>query len=86
VTRDVPARVPSSAPTASLETVAAWKAIQKRMAPPTCRGHGLPCKVRTVKEGPNKGRGFFCCPKPKGMKGDKNADCGFFQWEKVYRK
>ena len=85
-TRDVPARVPSSAPTASLETVAAWKAIQKRMAPPRCRGHGLPCKVRTVKEGPNKGRGFFCCPKPKGMKGDKNADCGFFQWEKVYRK
>ena len=89
-TRDVPAQVPAqeltSAPTASIETVAAWKAIQKRMAPPKCRGHGLPCKVRTVKEGTNKGRGFFCCPKPKGMKGDKNADCGFFQWEKVYRK
>nr|XP_973578.2 PREDICTED: DNA topoisomerase 3-alpha [Tribolium castaneum] len=35
----------------------------------------LPASRRTVsKEGPNKGRPFYCCPKPMGQ------GCGFFQW------
>ncbi|KAJ3645178.1 hypothetical protein Zmor_022858 [Zophobas morio] len=34
-----------------------------------------PAVRRTVsKEGPNKGRTFYCCPKPMGQ------GCGFFQW------
>ncbi|XP_063361845.1 DNA topoisomerase 3-alpha [Cydia amplana] len=36
---------------------------------------GLPCKRITVhKEGPNKGRPFYACPK------DFNSRCNFFQW------
>ncbi|CAK1596337.1 unnamed protein product [Parnassius mnemosyne] len=36
---------------------------------------GLPCKKITVhKEGPNKGRPFYGCPK------DFNSRCNFFQW------
>eukprot|EP01041_Mallomonas_annulata_P002383 gene2383-4627_t len=45
-------------------------------------GPGPPCKcdepsVRRVvaKEGPNKGKGFFACGKPR------DEQCGFFEWE-----
>ena len=37
---------------------------------------GQPSAKRTVqKEGNNKGRQFYCCPKPR------DEQCGFFQWE-----
>ena len=37
---------------------------------------GQPSAKRTVqKEGSNKGRQFYCCPKPR------DEQCGFFQWE-----
>ena len=36
---------------------------------------GTPAASRTVrKDGPNKGRDFFCCPKPQG------EQCGFFKF------
>ncbi|XP_014670296.1 PREDICTED: DNA topoisomerase 3-alpha-like [Priapulus caudatus] len=36
---------------------------------------GAPAPVRTVqKEGPNRGRQFYCCSKPR------ESQCGFFQW------
>ena len=63
------------------DAVSEWQRIQQRMAPPRCRGHGEVCKVREVKkEGPNRGRVFFCCPRPAGQRGNKEADCGHFEW------
>ncbi|KAF0699846.1 Aste57867_9622 [Aphanomyces stellatus] len=42
---------------------------------PLCPGHQLPCVSRTTrKEGPNKGRFFFVCPRPQG------EQCDFFEW------
>lgn len=42
---------------------------------PKCPGHDVPCAQRTVrKEGPNKGRPFFVCSKPR------DSRCDFFQW------
>lgn len=61
------------------EAVQQWKRIQQGMAPPKCKGHGETCKVRKVKEGPNVGRVFFCCPRPKGKLSD-GGDCGHFKW------
>ena len=64
----------------SAEAVMQWRRIQQEhMTPPKCRGHGETCKVRKVKEGPNLGRVFFCCPRPAGKMSD-GGDCGFFQW------
>lgn len=41
----------------------------------TCCGCGEPAKILTVqKEGPNQGRQFYACAKPR------EAQCGFFQW------
>ena len=38
--------------------------------------HNEACKSRTVKkEGPNKGKIFFCCPKKQN-----DGQCKFFQW------
>uniref|UniRef100_A0A7S3LM83 C3H1-type domain-containing protein n=1 Tax=Aplanochytrium stocchinoi TaxID=215587 RepID=A0A7S3LM83_9STRA len=46
--------------------------------PPLCKGHKEPCVQRKVlKEGPNKNREYFLCPR-SGRAGRKR--CGFFQW------
>ena len=57
-----------------------WKEIQRKMAPPKCRGHGEPCKIRKVlkKDSPHVGRLFYVCGRPEGK--GKEADCGFFAW------
>ena len=71
---------PSTVPTASKETVDAWRRIQARQKPPVCRGHGEVAKVRKVmKQGANFGRVFFACPRPAGDVRN-GGDCGFFQW------
>ena len=71
---------PSAVPTASKETVDAWRRIQARQKPPVCRGHGEVAKVRKVmKQGANFGRVFFACPRPAGDVRN-GGDCGFFQW------
>lgn len=42
---------------------------------PRCEGHGLPCIERVVsRDGPNKGRVFFVCPRPQ------SEQCNFFAW------
>jgi hypothetical protein len=42
-----------------------------------CPGHDEPCVERTTrKEGPNKGRQFYACPR-----GVNDNNCGFFQWK-----
>ena len=60
----------------------AWSTTFAKMAPPKCRGHDEPCKIRTVKQkdNPNFGRVFFCCPRPAGPRTNRECDCGFFKW------
>ena len=42
---------------------------------PMCTGHGAPAERQTVKkEGPNKGRQFFACPRKRDER------CDFFAW------
>lgn len=42
---------------------------------PLCPGHQEPCReVEVQKDGPNKGRKFFACPRPRG------EQCNFFAW------
>ncbi|CAE7774621.1 NEIL3 [Symbiodinium sp. CCMP2592] len=42
---------------------------------PLCPGHGEPCReVEVKKEGPNKGRHFFACARPR------EQQCDFFAW------
>jgi AP endonuclease 2 len=60
----------------------AWSNTFAKMAPPKCRGHNEPCKIRTVKQkdNPNFGRVFFCCSRPAGPRTNRECDCGFFKW------
>eukprot|EP00750_Incisomonas_marina_P017939 INCI2651.3.p1 GENE.INCI2651.3~~INCI2651.3.p1 ORF type:complete len:928 (+),score=136.14 INCI2651.3:177-2960(+) len=74
-----PAAIRSLAPKAA----GAWSALMRGPRKmPLCAGHQLPCVQRTVlKEGENKGKKFFCCPKPDGRRGDPAARCQSFFWE-----
>lgn len=57
-----------------------WKSLLPPTAP-LCKGHREPSVLRTVKKrGPNLGRGFFVCARPKGHSDDSRASCNFFQW------
>ncbi|XP_024149429.1 DNA-(apurinic or apyrimidinic site) lyase 2 [Oryzias melastigma] len=74
-------------PTAALSKVASsgfWKSILH--GPPTapsCKVHGEPCVLRTVKkEGPNMGKQFFVCARPQGHASNPEARCNFFEWVK----
>uniref|UniRef100_A0A1I8I4J8 Nuclear receptor domain-containing protein n=1 Tax=Macrostomum lignano TaxID=282301 RepID=A0A1I8I4J8_9PLAT len=50
--------------------------------PPLCRGHGEACLLRTVKkDGPNRGRRFWVCPRPEGSAKNAEARCDTFLWE-----
>ncbi|XP_022711128.1 DNA-(apurinic or apyrimidinic site) lyase 2-like [Varroa jacobsoni] len=59
-----------------------WKNILKGPpSAPTCSGHGETSVMRIVKkDGPNKGRKFFCCARPEGAASNKEARCQFFVW------
>ena len=60
------------------EAKEAWKRIQDKMRVPYCK-HGLKAVTKKVnKQGPNKGRYFYTCPKPEGN--GPQGQCGFFQW------
>lgn len=49
--------------------------------PPSCKVHGEPCVLRTVKkEGPNMGKQFFVCCRPQGHASNPDARCNFFAW------
>ncbi|CAM9604046.1 unnamed protein product [Ectocarpus sp. 12 AP-2014] len=44
---------------------------------PLCKGHQEPCKLQvTKKEGANKGRPFYACPRPR------TQSCNHFEWVK----
>ncbi|XP_016076090.1 PREDICTED: DNA-(apurinic or apyrimidinic site) lyase 2 isoform X2 [Miniopterus natalensis] len=61
-----------------------WKSVLGGPLPmPLCRGHGEPCVMRTVKKpGPNQGRHFYMCSRPRGPSTDPSSRCNFFLWSR----
>lgn len=59
-----------------------WKSVlHGPPPPPSCKVHGEPCVLRTVKkEGPNMGKQFFVCARPQGHASNPDARCSFFAW------
>jgi len=59
-----------------------WKSVLHGPPPaPSCKVHGEPCVLRTVKkEGPNMGKQFFVCARPQGHASNPEARCNFFAW------
>ncbi|XP_069741059.1 DNA-(apurinic or apyrimidinic site) endonuclease 2 isoform X1 [Narcine bancroftii] len=59
-----------------------WKGLLKgRPLPPHCSRHQEPCILRTVKKaGPNQGRDFYACQRPKGAPHNPASRCDFFRW------
>ncbi|XP_066566009.1 DNA-(apurinic or apyrimidinic site) endonuclease 2 [Amia ocellicauda] len=59
-----------------------WKSVLRGPPPPpSCKVHGEPCVLRTVKKaGPNLGRQFFVCARPQGHTSNPEARCNFFTW------
>lgn len=59
-----------------------WKSLLHGPPPPlSCKVHGEPCVLRTVKkEGPNMGKQFFVCARPQGHASNPDARCNFFAW------
>ncbi|XP_070767155.1 DNA-(apurinic or apyrimidinic site) endonuclease 2 [Enoplosus armatus] len=59
-----------------------WKSVlHGPPPPPSCKVHGEPCVLRTVKkEGPNMGKQFFVCARPQGHASNPEARCNFFAW------
>ncbi|KAM8863455.1 DNA-(apurinic or apyrimidinic site) endonuclease 2 [Spinachia spinachia] len=59
-----------------------WKSVfHGPPPPPSCKVHGEPCVLRTVKkEGPNVGKQFFVCARPQGHASDLKARCNYFTW------
>ncbi|XP_029974572.1 DNA-(apurinic or apyrimidinic site) endonuclease 2 [Salarias fasciatus] len=59
-----------------------WKSLLRGPPPPpSCKVHGEPCVLRTVKkEGPNMGKQFFVCARPQGHASNPEARCNFFSW------
>ncbi|XP_011381692.1 DNA-(apurinic or apyrimidinic site) lyase 2 [Pteropus vampyrus] len=61
-----------------------WKSVLGGPLPmPLCKGHGEPCVMRTVKKpGPNLGRHFYMCARPRGPPTDPSSRCNFFLWSR----
>ncbi|KAH0515125.1 DNA-(apurinic or apyrimidinic site) lyase 2 [Microtus ochrogaster] len=61
-----------------------WKSMLSGPSPmPLCGGHREPCVMRTVKKaGPNLGRQFYMCARPRGPPSDPSARCNFFLWSR----
>ena len=74
--------IPSSGSKNSKQPNALWKSIFKGPPPPpNCKGHNEPCVLRTVKKDSlNKGRQFWVCAKPEGLKSNPLSRCDFFAW------
>ncbi|XP_068180676.1 DNA-(apurinic or apyrimidinic site) endonuclease 2 [Antennarius striatus] len=71
---------PSSA--SSGASLGFWKSVLRGPPPPpSCKAHGEPCVLRTVKkDGPNMGKQFFVCARPQGHASNPDARCNFFAW------
>ncbi len=77
--RDVNASGPAAPAVDRGAVVQAWQAIQQQLKPPLCKGHRVPCVIRTVKKrGPNQGRQFWCCSLPDGL--PPTGRCEHFEW------
>lgn len=61
-----------------------WKSMLSGPSPmPLCGGHREPCVMRTVKKaGPNFGRHFYMCARPRGPPSDPSSRCNFFLWSR----
>ncbi|XP_062039850.1 DNA-(apurinic or apyrimidinic site) endonuclease 2 isoform X1 [Lepus europaeus] len=61
-----------------------WKSVLGGPSPmPLCGGHREPCVMRTVKKpGPNLGRRFYMCARPRGPPTDPSSRCNFFLWSR----
>lgn len=61
-----------------------WKSVLGGPSPmPLCSGHREPCVMRTVKKpGPNLGRQFYMCARPRGPPSDPSSRCKFFLWSR----
>uniref|UniRef100_A0A8C8ZGV6 DNA-(apurinic or apyrimidinic site) endonuclease n=1 Tax=Prolemur simus TaxID=1328070 RepID=A0A8C8ZGV6_PROSS len=61
-----------------------WKSVLGGPMPtPLCGGHREPCVLRTVKKpGPNLGRRFYMCARPRGPPTDPSSRCNFFLWSR----
>ncbi|KAM5221666.1 DNA-(apurinic or apyrimidinic site) endonuclease 2 [Ctenodactylus gundi] len=61
-----------------------WKSVLGGPSPvPLCGGHREPCVIRTVKKpGPNLGRRFYMCARPRGPPCDPSSRCNFFLWSR----
>lgn len=61
-----------------------WKSVLTGPSPmPLCRGHRESCVMRTVKkQGPNLGRHFYMCARPRGPPDDPSSRCNFFLWSR----
>ncbi|GFR81117.1 DNA-(apurinic or apyrimidinic site) lyase [Elysia marginata] len=66
----------------ALTSSQSWKTLLCGPAPPPlCPGHKEPCVLKTVrKNGPNKNKQFYSCPRPDGPPGNPQYRCNFFQW------
>ena len=67
----------------NVKIVNTWKDLLKGPPPaPLCKGHQVPCVLRTVKKNDslNKGRQFWVCQKPDGEKNNPEARCDHFEW------
>lgn len=66
------------------ERTAFWKSMLSGPSPmPLCGGHREPCVMRTVKKtGPNFGRQFYMCARPRGPPSDPSSRCNFFLWSR----
>ncbi|QLQ79597.1 hypothetical protein HG537_0C02440 [Torulaspora globosa] len=53
--------------------------VKETGTPPLCN-HGLEAIQRTSRTQANPGKKFWICKLPKGVSGDKDSSCGFFQW------
>uniref|UniRef100_A0A2I3GP78 DNA-(apurinic or apyrimidinic site) endonuclease 2 n=1 Tax=Nomascus leucogenys TaxID=61853 RepID=A0A2I3GP78_NOMLE len=61
-----------------------WKSVLAGpLRTPLCGGHREPCVMRTVKKpGPNLGRRFYMCARPRGPPTDPSSRCNFFLWSR----
>ena len=58
------------------------RGCQSTLQVPLCPAHRERCHLRTVKKaGPNKGRQFYTCPRAEGPAGQRESNCGYFQWQ-----
>eukprot|EP01084_Bolivina_argentea_P256790 432487_1 len=72
---------PKPKPKSTQSSAEQWKSLfGKKKKNPLCH-HGQETILRTVtKNGINRGKKFYVCPRGKGAANDPNAQCKFFQW------